>query len=324
MQQSPIDIINNETIYKNYLSNLQITYNNKLPSKKLINDGRVLKIIFDDKSKDRLTINQGPLSNIYIAKEAHFHWGYENFGSEHLVDGFQYACELQIIHWNKIYNNFEEALTKDKGIAIVSILFNSSDNNNDDLEEVFNKIPSITKKNTSIDLKNFDLTKLLPNCLDYWTYNGSLTYDTFKNNVTWIIFKKPINIGIKQIHEFRKLTNNNDNGNILYINNNFRHEQNKIKDLKIYSSNPVTSTSCNFKNPVLVGTSGENGNDNKPPTSTPQGSNKDTSNNTTLYSILAIVGIFLIVLFVMYIRRRFIKNNNNVLYVYNTGKKYKI
>ncbi|APG58303.1 cell surface-binding protein [BeAn 58058 virus] len=324
MQQSPIDIIDNETIYKNYLSSLQLTYN-KEASRHLTNDGRVLKIIFDDKTKDRITINGGPLSNIYIAREAHFHWGYENFGSEHLVDNLQYASELQIIHWNKNYNSFEEALKKDKGIAIVSFLFNSSNTNNANLDVLIKNISNVTRKNTSIEFKHFDIHKLLPDCLDYWTYYGSLTYDTYKNNVQWIIFKKPINIGIEQLREFRKLTSvTSDVEDIVYINNNFRHEQNKIKDLMVYSSNPLNSSSCNTKKPVLVGSTGENGSSAKPPTSAPPVPNKDTqNNNTALYSILAIVGIFLIVLFVMYIRRRFIKNNN-MLYVYNTGKKYKV
>lgn len=45
----------------------------------------------------------------------------------------------------------------------------------------------------------FDPTTLLPSCLDYWTYDGSLTTPPLLESVTWIVCKEPISVSSKQV-----------------------------------------------------------------------------------------------------------------------------
>lgn len=53
-------------------------------------------------------------------------------------------------------------------------------------------------KQTTFD--NFDPATLLPGCLDYWTYDGSLTTPPLLESVTWIVCKEPISVSPEQVH----------------------------------------------------------------------------------------------------------------------------
>ena len=45
-----------------------------------------------------VALSGGPLSNRFIAKQFHFHWGSsDKTGSEHTVDGKQFAAEVSIL-----------------------------------------------------------------------------------------------------------------------------------------------------------------------------------------------------------------------------------
>lgn len=49
---------------------------------------------------------------------------------------------------------------------------------------------------------NFDPACLLPACLDYWTYDGSLTTPPLLESVTWIVLKDPISVSTAQVIVF--------------------------------------------------------------------------------------------------------------------------
>lgn len=46
---------------------------------------------------------------------------------------------------------------------------------------------------------DFDPSNLLPGCLDYWTYDGSLTTPPLLESVTWIVCKEPISVSSQQV-----------------------------------------------------------------------------------------------------------------------------
>lgn len=47
--------------------------------------------------------------------------------------------------------------------------------------------------------QGFDPSTLLPGCLDYWTYDGSLTTPPLLESVTWIVCKEPISVSAEQV-----------------------------------------------------------------------------------------------------------------------------
>lgn len=49
------------------------------------------------------------------------------------------------------------------------------------------------------NFSNFHPKTLLPNSLDYWTYDGSLTTPPLLESVTWIVLKEPISVSPAQV-----------------------------------------------------------------------------------------------------------------------------
>ena len=115
-------------------------------------------------------LSGGGLPGNYEYHNSKFHWGEaeKEEGSEHQVDGIAYvtyesiSCninqlrmnvsslsfqfrsvlELQMYHWNKEYNDFDDAKTKRDGVAVLSILYDLGDDNQA-LKPVIDNLPKI-------------------------------------------------------------------------------------------------------------------------------------------------------------------------------------
>uniref|UniRef100_A0A3P9MZ39 carbonic anhydrase n=1 Tax=Poecilia reticulata TaxID=8081 RepID=A0A3P9MZ39_POERE len=88
---------------------------------------------------------------------------------------------LHLVHWNTKYASFGEAASQPDGLAVVGVFL---------------------KVNITAD---FNPETLLPGCLDYWTYEGSLTTPPLLESVTWIVCKEPISVSSVQMAKFRSL-----------------------------------------------------------------------------------------------------------------------
>lgn len=59
--------------------------------------------------------------------------------------------------------------------------------------------PAPRSQDSRAALGPFQPSCLLPTCRDYWTYPGSLTTPPLSESVTWIIYKKPIEVAQDQV-----------------------------------------------------------------------------------------------------------------------------
>lgn len=48
-------------------------------------------------------------------------------------------------------------------------------------------------------IESFNLKKIIPNSMQYITYDGSLTYPGCFETVTWVLINKPIYLGVNQV-----------------------------------------------------------------------------------------------------------------------------
>lgn len=55
------------------------------------------------------------------------------------------------------------------------------------------------------NFSNFHPKTLLPNSLDYWTYDGSLTTPPLLESVTWIVLKEPISVSPAQVRHHENI-----------------------------------------------------------------------------------------------------------------------
>uniref|UniRef100_A0A8C3W725 Carbonic anhydrase n=1 Tax=Catagonus wagneri TaxID=51154 RepID=A0A8C3W725_9CETA len=203
-RQSPINIRWRDSVYDPRLQPLRVSYD-AAACLHAWNTGYLFQVELDD-SSDRSGISGGPLENHYRLRQFHFHWGAANeWGSEHTVDEHVYPAELHLVHWNAVkYRDYQEAATGERGLAVIGV-FLKLGARHEALQELLEVLPDIKHKDARVPVRPFQPSCLLPACRDYWTYPGSLTTPPLSESVTWIIYKKPIEVAQDQLAAFRSL-----------------------------------------------------------------------------------------------------------------------
>ena len=121
----------------------------------------------------------------------HAHWGKAGGGgSEHTVDGGQYAAELHIVHWNTKYGDPSQAVDKPDGLAVLGMFLREGESRGE-LVKICRNLATVSTKDKSVtkDEDFLDPTKFLPGNKTFFTYPGSLTTPPLFESVTWIVFK---------------------------------------------------------------------------------------------------------------------------------------
>ncbi|KAM5297251.1 carbonic anhydrase 5A, mitochondrial isoform 1-T1 [Glossophaga mutica] len=203
-RQSPINIRWRDSVYDPGLQPLRVSYD-AAACLHIWNTGYLFQVEFDDATEGS-GISGGPLENHYQLKQFHFHWGAVNeWGSEHMVDDHVFPAELHLVHWNSVkYQNYKEAVMGEDGLAVIGV-FLKLGAHHEALQTLVEVLPEIKHKDTRVAVGPFEPSCLLPACQDYWTYPGSLTTPPLTESVTWIILKKPVEVAVSQLAEFRTL-----------------------------------------------------------------------------------------------------------------------
>ncbi|CAD7093290.1 unnamed protein product [Hermetia illucens] len=162
------------------------------------------------------------LNSLYRFVGFHFHWGKNQKGSEHVVNGKSYPVELHIVHRNVKYSE-SQALNFQDGLLVLGIFFEVSSVDNPNLYSVTNYLRYIRAENATTTISTHcSLGGLLGslNINKFYTYQGSLTTPPCSETVTWIVFANILNISHRQLNEFRQLIGTD--GKII---RNYRHLQ---------------------------------------------------------------------------------------------------
>lgn len=99
-KQTPIDIESIKTTWKKDLGTPTLTNYNEMPNVNFTatNNGHTLTISFPE---DVYNVSGIGLTGVYTTVQFHLHWGSTNMkGSEHYLDGKQYAAEVSDIKEN--------------------------------------------------------------------------------------------------------------------------------------------------------------------------------------------------------------------------------
>ncbi|MGH0118113.1 UNVERIFIED_CONTAM: hypothetical protein FKN15_043613 [Acipenser sinensis] len=224
-RQSPINITLRDSLHDPHLKPLKIRYDPNTCTQ-IWNNGYSFLVEFDD-STDKSTLSGGPLLNQYRLCQFHFHWGESNaVGSEHTIDGTLFPAELHLVHWNSSkYKSFEEAVMEGDGLAVVAVFLKIGKRHeglqklvdalpavrhkigkrHEGLQKLVDALPAVRHKDSVVEFTSFNPSCLLPTCLDYWTYSGSLTTPPLTESVAWIIKKRPVEVSHDQLAVFRSL-----------------------------------------------------------------------------------------------------------------------
>lgn len=185
-RQSPIDIKAAEAVAAGEMAELRYKYD---PATiRMVNTGSSWRMDFE---ADGTNLSGGPLEGDYKILQMHAHWGQAGGGgSEHTVDGVQYAAELHIVHWNTKYGDPSQAVDKPDGLAVLG-MFLKEGKSHGELEKICRNLATVSTKDKSVtkDEDFLDPTKFLPGNKTFFTYPGSLTTPPLFESVTWIVFK---------------------------------------------------------------------------------------------------------------------------------------
>ncbi|XP_036431937.1 carbonic anhydrase 12 isoform X1 [Colossoma macropomum] len=141
------------------------------------------------------------LPHRYSAAQLHFHWGSPNVlaGSEHTVNGKQFAAEMHVVHFNSgKYPNISMALDKSDGLAVLGVFIEVGEFN-PAFEQFLKYVNGIKYRDQKVQVPAFSIRDLLPAHLDeYFRYDGSLTTPPCYPSVLWTVFRHPVTISLRQ------------------------------------------------------------------------------------------------------------------------------
>ncbi|XP_055357851.1 carbonic anhydrase 1-like [Paramacrobiotus metropolitanus] len=209
IRQSPIDIRLSDTVFDQRLESRPLTIEYPLRVEKFCmfrNTGSTWKLRIGD---PRFRISGGPLQSVYQLDQVHAHWGPNNIvGSEHTVNGYQYAAELHFVHWNTgKCQTIDTAASRPDGLAVIGV-FLKVGKPHPEIQKLADAMQDIhySGQEISLDDKNINVKKLMPeDTSQYWTYDGSLTTTPYDDCVIWIVLKNHIEVSSEQLEAMRTL-----------------------------------------------------------------------------------------------------------------------
>ncbi|KZC06721.1 Carbonic anhydrase 5A, mitochondrial [Dufourea novaeangliae] len=120
--------------------------------------------------------------------------------------GVRAPKKLHLVHWNTSkYNTFAEAAKASDGLAVLGVFLKVGKTHHE-MDKIARMLPYVSHKDEVVEIAELiDPSKLLPDDNGYWTYLGSLTTPPCNESVTWILFKKCIEVSHHQLNIFRNL-----------------------------------------------------------------------------------------------------------------------
>ncbi|XP_023149582.2 carbonic anhydrase XVb [Amphiprion ocellaris] len=248
-RQSPINIVTANAAGDASLGSFTfVNYDNTAIMNKMENTGKTVKVSLNSGAK----VSGGNLSEAYDSLQFHLHWGNGSTvpGSEHTVDGTQYAMELHIVNSKESLNgNTTLAVADPSGLAalgfFIEALSDGSTGQPASWRNLVAYLENITTQNQTVSITpGISLNDLLfgVDRTRYWRYHGSLTTPSCNEAVVWTVFKDTIKISTDLIDRFATLRIGNSMSE--HMVNVFRNVQPALPVSTQVSTTSGTSKTC--------------------------------------------------------------------------------
>ncbi|XP_077551215.1 carbonic anhydrase 12-like [Haemaphysalis longicornis] len=192
----------------------------------------------------------GPLPARYNLSKAIFRFGNETSerGSEHTIDGRNFAAELQLLLSSEKPTP-ADCLRSGKGLAILVILFEKQEAPNVLLDDLVRSTEQMTFRGNKTVIR-MPLSYLLPNTtLHYYVYLGSLTFPPCTNHAYVVVFSNTVGIGQQQLTKLRNNLYTMVNNCKYRMAGNLRHQQplgNRVVYRSFKFSSSATTAAANM------------------------------------------------------------------------------
>lgn len=284
--ESPIDIITDDAIYNDDICSAQFDWDVDYTQQtfKISNNGHSIVLqpvessnidpdheldttLWDEEGSEFVSLSEnentiatfpnyfqpfGSEHDSFCLHSLHFHWGNsDEFGSEHLVNGHQYALEVHFVHYSCAHADLtatlsafgteeevsalEEAGEDTHQLGVVGIFFDvREDESNPVFDTIFAHLDDFELPAEDGDAANvvsdIDLSELIPEDIataGYYAYEGSLTTPPCTNIVRWHVMNARSWIGASQMEQFRELLSEEDH----HIAPNYREVQHNVNNV---------------------------------------------------------------------------------------------
>lgn len=194
--QTPIDIVGAVDVD---LPPINFNYVNTTLA--LVNNGHTIKANYGEGSSIAVD------GKTYQLLQFHFH-----SLSENKVEGEYFPLEAHLVHQ-----------AADGSLAVVAVLFEEGDAN-PLLERLWGYTPVKVGSTTTVATASINVSDLLPESADYYSFTGSLTTPPCTEGVKWMVLQNPVSIAPAQIAKFRSFFNDHEtkrpiqplNGRVVY------------------------------------------------------------------------------------------------------------
>ncbi|XP_064613112.1 carbonic anhydrase 14-like [Liolophura sinensis] len=205
IRQSPVHVHSDSVIHNPELGQFFFGGHEDIHRLKarMINSGKAVQVELSGTQY----IEDGGLNGRYIAIQFHFHWGSESSrGSEHVLNMRRFPMELHIVHYAQKYGNLSTAIGKSDGLAVLSFLFETTEEENLEFDSLASHLTNISEPGQSVEVDEFCLKTIFPGDLrKFYRYLGSLTTPPCQESVIWTIFSDTVKISKRQMNMFRHL-----------------------------------------------------------------------------------------------------------------------
>ncbi len=182
-EQSPVNIETNSVVNAESATPLNFSYDKT--GVNIVNTGHGIK--FNVSGDNTLTIG----NKTYKLLQFHYHTQ-----SEHTINGTHFPMEVHFVHKGE------------NGLAVVGMLFTKG-NSNPLLENYLTSFPKEVGGKYEAQ-KTIPLKTLLPQNLEYYHYDGSLTTPPCSEIVEWYVLKNPITASEQQLEQMLEIMHKNN------------------------------------------------------------------------------------------------------------------
>ncbi len=180
-RQSPIDIRDGIKV------DLEaITFNYNWTQFRIIDNGHTVMVSVGENNS--ITV----MGRTFQLVQFHFHRP-----AEEKIRGKSYDMVAHMVHKDD-----------DGRLAVVAVLMSKGGTEHQLIQALWNNMPLETNQEVA-PATTIDLSRILPEKHDYYTYMGSLTTPPCTEDVLWMVFKQPINVSDQQVAIFSRLYKNN-------------------------------------------------------------------------------------------------------------------
>ena len=193
--QSPIDIQSKTVVPSLSLKPLVLTGWDKPVAGVCSNNGATILFTPTTDSKGQPALAFQNHKGSYVLKQFHIHWGKQvGEGAEHSVDGKHHDAEL---HFVTLKEGMAPSSTEKDAYAVVGVLLKASKTGSSvdvDNNTTWNKLPVPIELKQALTVSDLVCGDFLPQSLDYYHYEGSLTTPPCSEVVQWFLLKDPVEV----------------------------------------------------------------------------------------------------------------------------------